>query len=46
MTGIFETERLWLLLYGQEQALLLQKKDLTAGSESEFLPQIRRKISE
>lgn len=46
MTGIFETERLWLLLYSPEQALLLQKKDLTAGSESEFLPQIRRKISE
>ena len=46
MTAVFETERLWLLLYGAEQALLLQKKDLTAGDAAEFLPYLREKITE
>lgn len=44
MTGIFETEQLWLLVYGQEQAILLQRKDLTAGAAAEFLPYIQEKI--
>ncbi|MBD5149122.1 MAG: YcxB family protein [Oscillibacter sp.] len=46
MTAIFETERLWLLLYGGEQAVLLQKKDLTTGDAAEFLPYLREKIAE
>ena len=45
MTAIFETERLWLLLYGGEQAILLQRKDLTAGDEAEFEPYLREKIA-
>lgn len=45
MTGIFETERLWLLVYGAEKAILLQKKDLTAGEPEEFLPYMREKIT-
>lgn len=46
MTAIFETKHLWLLLYGAEQAVLLQKKDLTAGDVAEFLPYLREKIAE
>lgn len=46
MTAIYETERLWLLLYGAEQAVLLQKKDLTAGDTAEFLPYLQKKIAE
>lgn len=45
ITGIFETERFWLLIYGEEKALLLQRKDLIAGKESEFSLYILRKIS-
>lgn len=45
MTGIFETERLWLLVYGGEKALLLQKKDLTSGAAAEFPPFLRDKIN-
>ena len=45
MTGIFETERLWLLVYGGEKALLLQKKDLTSGVAAEFPPFLRDKIN-
>ena len=41
MTGIFETERLWLLVCGGERALLLQKKDLIAGTAEEFLPYLQ-----
>lgn len=44
MTDIFETERLWLLVYGQEQAVLLQRKDLIAGDPTDFLPYIREKL--
>ena len=35
----------WLLLYGGEQAILLQRKDLTAGDEAEFEPYLREKIA-
>lgn len=45
MTSAYATDRLWLLVYGQEQAILLQKKDLTAGDAAEFLPYIREKIT-
>lgn len=44
MTGIFETEHLWLLVYDGEKALLLQKKDLVAGDASEFFPSLLHKI--
>ena len=45
MTGIFETARLWLLVYGGEKALLLQKKDLASGEAAAFLPVLRDKIN-
>lgn len=45
MTGIFETARLWLLVYGGEKALLLQKKDLASGEAAAFLPFLRDKIN-
>ena len=44
MTGIFETERLWLLVWGGEQALLLQKKDLISGETGDFLPYLQARI--
>lgn len=46
MTGIYESERLWLLLYGDERALLLQKKDLVVGDVAEFGPYLRRNIAQ
>ena len=45
MTAVYETERLWLLLCGGEQAILLQKKDLTKGDAAEFAPCLRKKIT-
>lgn len=45
MTGIFETENLWMLLYGGEQAVLLQRKDLTEGSAEDFSLFIREKLT-
>ena len=45
MTAVYETERLWLLLCGGEQAILLQKKDLTKGDAAEFAPCLREKIT-
>lgn len=45
MTGIFETERLWLLAYGGERALLLQKKDLISGGAERFLPYVLDKLA-
>lgn len=46
MTGIFASECLWLLLYGDEQALLLQKKDLVVGDAAEFELYLRRNITQ
>ena len=43
MTGLFETERLWLLVYGKDRALLLQKKDLVSGTAEDFLPHLQGK---
>lgn len=43
MTGLFETERLWLLVYGKDRALLLQKKDLVSGTAEDFLPHLQSK---
>ena len=45
MTAVYEAERLWLLLCGGEQAILLQKKDLTKGDAAEFAPCLREKIT-
>ena len=41
---VFETERLWLLVYGAEASLLLQKKDLVSGEAGDFLPYLQGKI--
>lgn len=46
MTGIYETEHLWLLIYDNEKALLLQKKDLVSGRADAFSSQILQKIRE
>jgi len=46
MRDVFETARLWLVVYGEERALLLQKKDLAAGEAEAFLPDLRKKIAE
>lgn len=46
MTWIFETERLWLLVYSGEKVLLLQRKDLASGEAGEFLPCLQEKIRE
>lgn len=44
LRSVFETERLWLLVGGTEQALLLQKKDLVSGEAGDFLPYLQGKI--
>ena len=44
MTAVYETERLWLLLYSGEKALLLQKKDMTAGELEKFVPYLQENI--
>ena len=44
MTSVFETENLWLLLYGAEQAILLQKKDLAVGESEGFKPYLLEKM--
>lgn len=44
ITGVFETERLWLLVYSGEKALLLQKKDLVSGEPEKFRPYLQGKI--
>ena len=46
MTAVYETERLWLLLYSGEKALLLQKKDMTAGELEKFVPYLQEKYWE
>ena len=44
ITGVFETEHLWLLVYDGEKALLLQKKDLTSGEADAFSAQILQRV--
>ena len=44
LRGVFETERLWLLVSEKDMALLLQKKDLIAGEAEDFLPYLQGKI--
>ena len=46
MTGAFETERLWLLVYSGERALLLQKKDLASGEAGDFLSCLQDHINQ
>lgn len=45
ITGLFETEHLWLFIYEGEKALLLQKKDLVAGETDAFSSYVLPKIS-
>lgn len=44
LTGVFETERLWLVMDEKNTALLLQKKDLVSGEAEAFLPYLQGKI--
>ena len=44
ITGIFETDHLWLVVYDGEKALLLQKKDLIEGAAEEFFSYLLHKI--
>lgn len=46
IVDIFETEHLWLLIYGNEKALLLQKKDLISGNAATFSSHILQKIKD
>ena len=46
ITGAFETEHLWLVVYSGERALLLQRKDLVSGAAAAFLPYLQGKIAE
>ncbi len=36
MTGLFQTERLWMVLSENEQAVILQKKDMSVGNPEKF----------
>lgn len=45
LTALYETEHIWMLLYGEDQALILQKKDLTAGEPGEFPGYVRESIA-
>ncbi len=40
ISEMFESKHLWLLIYGREKALLLQKKDLVSGDADLFTSQI------
>ncbi len=44
MKAVFEEEHLWLLIYDNEKALLLQKCDLASGDAGKFTAFIRSKI--
>ena len=44
LRSVFETKRLWLLIDETDMALLLQKKDLIAGTAEEFLPYLQARI--
>ena len=43
ISEMFESKHLWLLIYGSEKALLLQKKDLVSGDADLFTSQILEK---
>lgn len=38
LRGVFESERLWLLVCEKDMAMLLQKRDLVSGETGNFLP--------
>ncbi len=42
---VFESEHLWLLMYHDERALLLQKKDLVSGDAARFTSYILQKTA-
>lgn len=42
LRDVFESERLFLLTYDENNAILLQKKDLVEGEEDEFIPFVNR----
>ena len=42
---VFESEHLWLLMYHDERALLLQKKDLVSGDAAMFTSHILQKTA-
>lgn len=46
ITGIFETENLWLLICDGETGVLLKKKDLISGDAAAFSPYLHHRISE
>lgn len=46
ITDIYEEEHIWLLTYGKDRVLLLQKKDLSVGDAEDFLDYVQeRKMS-
>ncbi len=46
ITGLFETENLWLLVYSDEKGLLLQKKDMISGNVGAFSSFLHCKVME
>ena len=42
LRDVFETERLFLVIYDDNSAILLQKKDLVEGDAAELVPFLRR----
>ena len=46
LRNVFESERLWMLVYEKDMALLLQKKDLVSGEAADFLPFLREKLAD
>lgn len=45
ISEVFESEHLWLLMYHDERALLLQKKDLVSGDAAMFTSHILQKTA-
>ena len=45
LRGVFETERLWMLVCERDMALLLHKKDLARGDPTVFSQYIQQKIT-
>jgi hypothetical protein len=45
LKSAFETEHLWLLVDQEEQAFLLQRRDLISGEADKFFPYILRKLA-
>ena len=43
ITDIFEEEYTWMLSYGENQVLLLQKKDLAVGNTEDFMGYVQER---